>query len=102
MALAARLGSPFFKPMLDTFHMNIEEKSLIEPIHRAGRDLAHFHLCESNGSFLGSGHFDFKAILAALEDTGYSDYVSVKAYRQPWMVAARTTMEFLTGLQVNS
>jgi sugar phosphate isomerase/epimerase len=102
MALATRLGSPFFKPMLDTFHMNIEEKSLIEPIHRAGRDLAHFHLCESNGSFLGSGHFDFKAILAALHDTGYSGHVSVKAYREPWMIAASTTMEFLTGLQVNS
>jgi len=99
MALAARLGSPRFKPMLDTFHMNIEEKSMIEPIHRAGRDLAHFHLCESTGSFLGSGHFDFKAILAALDPTGYAGYVSVKAYRQPWAVAARETMQFLTELE---
>jgi len=98
MALAARLGSPCLKPMLDTFHMNIEEKSMIEPIHRAGRDLAHFHLCESNGSFLGSGHLDFKAILAALDQTGYSGYVSVKAYRQPWMVAAGATMQFLRAL----
>jgi D-psicose/D-tagatose/L-ribulose 3-epimerase len=48
MALAARIGSARFKPMLDTFHMNIEEESMTEPIFRAGRDLAHFHLCESN------------------------------------------------------
>jgi sugar phosphate isomerase/epimerase len=101
LALAARLGSPRFKPMLDTFHMNIEEKSLIEPIQRVGKNLAHFHLCESNGSFLGSGHFDFNPILATLEQVGYAGYVSVKVYRQPWRVAAKATMEFLGQLGVN-
>jgi len=99
MALAARLDSPRFMPMLDTFHMNIEENSMIEPIHRAGRSLAHFHLCESNGSFLGSGHFDIKAIVAALERTRYTGYVSVKVYRQPWAVAAPATAQFLQELQ---
>src|ERR1019366_5505734 len=99
MALAARLDSPCFKPMLDTFHMNIEEKSMIEPIYRAGSCLAHFHLCESNGSFLGSGHFDVKRIIAALDQAGYAGYVSVKVYRQPWLVAAPATMRFLTELQ---
>ena len=98
MALAARLDSPRFKPMLDAFHMNIEEKSMTEPIHRAGQSLSHFHLCESNGSFLGTGHFDFRAILAALEHTGYAGYVSVKVYREPWAVAAPATMKFLSGL----
>ena len=88
--------------MLDTFHINIEEKSMIEPILRVGRDLAHFHLCESNGDFFGSGHCDFPAILAALDQIGYAGYISAKVYREPWMIAARTTMEFLTGLQVNS
>jgi sugar phosphate isomerase/epimerase len=99
MALAARLGSTRFKPMLDTFHMNIEEKSMIEPINREGSGLAHFHLCESNGSFLGSGHFEVKRIIAALDQTGYAGYVSVKVYRQPWMVAAPATMQFLTNLE---
>jgi len=99
MALALRLGSPRFKPMLDTFHMNIEETSMIEPIYRAGSGLAHFHLCESNGSFLGSGHFDVKRIIAALDQTGYSGYISVKVYRQPWMLVAPTTMRFLTELK---
>lgn len=95
MALAARIGSARFKPMLDAFHMNIEEESLTEPIHRAGRDLAHFHLSESNGSFLGSGHLDFKAILGALDDIGYSRYVSLKIYRQPWAAGAEASMRFI-------
>lgn len=100
MALATRLGSPRFKPMLDTFHMNVEEKSMTEPIHRAGRDLAHFHLCESNGSLLGSGHLDFKAVFGALDAVGYAGYVSVKIYRQPWAVGAEASIRFLEGLNL--
>ncbi len=99
MALAGRLGSPRFKPMLDTFHINIEEKSMIEPILRVGRDLAHFHLCESNGDFFGSGHCDFPAILAALDQIGYAGYISAKVYRRPWAVALPPTAQFMTELK---
>lgn len=98
MALCARIGSPCFKPMLDSFHINIEEKSMTEPIFRAGDDLGHFHLCESNGSLLGSGHLDFKAIFAALETIGYNKFVSLKIYRQPWEVGAQNGIEHLSAL----
>ena len=97
MALAARIGSSYFKPMLDTFHMNVEEKSMTEPIYRVGRDLAHFHLCESNGSLLGSGHLDFDSILQALDASRYPGYVSLKIYRQPWAAGAEASIEFLRG-----
>ncbi len=97
MALAARIGSPRMKPMLDSFHMNIEEKSMTEPIQRVGGELAHFHLCESNGSFLGSGHLDFKEIFAALDAIGYSKYVSLKIYRQPWEAGAENGIQHLTS-----
>lgn len=95
VALADRIGSSHFRPMLDTFHMNIEENSMTEPIHRAGPRLAHFHLCESNGHALGTGHFDFKPIVAALRAIGYDGFVSVKAYRDPWATGAEASMKFL-------
>ena len=98
MELVARIGSPYLKPMLDTIHMNIEERSLTEPIYRAGRDLGHFHLCESNGSALGSGHLDFKAVFDALDANGYSGYVSVKAYRQAWPAGAEASIQYLRDL----
>jgi sugar phosphate isomerase/epimerase len=98
MTLAQRINSPRFKPMLDSFHMNIEEGSLTEPIHRAGRNLAHFHLCESNGSFLGSGHLNFAAILAALTQIAYGGFASVKVYRHPWKAGAERSIQYLQNL----
>ena len=95
MALADRIGSTHLKPMLDTIHMNIEEKSLTEPIHRLGPDIAHFHLCESNGDLLGSGHLDFKAIFQALDEVGYTGFTSVKVYRQPLEAGAEHAIRFL-------
>jgi sugar phosphate isomerase/epimerase len=98
--LTRRIGSNCLRPMLDSFHMNIEETSLTEPILRAGTDLAHFHLCESNGSLLGSGNLDFPPIFQALESTAYAKWISVKVYRQPWARGAEAAVEHLRKLQL--
>ena len=60
--------------MLDTIHMNIEERSLTEPIYRCGESLGHVHLCESNGGVFGRGHIDFKSVLQALKSVGYQGF----------------------------
>ena len=99
MNLTGGVGLTRLKPMLDSFHMNIEEKSLTEPIHRAGKELAHFHLCESNGGFLGTGNIDVKSIFEALDSIAYQGYVSVKVYREAWQPAARATIEYLNTIQ---
>ena len=98
MALARHIDSPRFKPMLDTFHMNVEEVSLTEPIYRAGRDLAHFHLCESNGSFLGSGHLNLASVFAALDKIQYRGFASVKVYRHDWKAGAESSIRYLHNL----
>ncbi len=96
--LVDRIGSPAVTLMLDTIHMNIEERSLLDTIRQYGQRIGHFHLCESNGGPLGSGHIDFPAVLAALDEVGYDKYVSVKIYRQvSWDEAASSAMEFLRG-----
>jgi sugar phosphate isomerase/epimerase len=100
MDLVARIDSARLKPMLDTFHINIEETSMTEPIFRVGRELGHFHLCESNGSLLGSGHLNFKEIFGALDAIGYAGYASVKVYRHPWAVGAEASIRFLAGLNL--
>ena len=97
--LIAAIGVSAFKPMVDTIHMNIEETSLVQPIHDCGSALGHVHLCESSGGILGSGRIDFKAALAALDAVDYGGFASVKVYRKAgFREAAQESLEYLQGL----
>ena len=99
-ALIAAVNSPSVKPMIDTLHMNIEEKSLRRPILDCGSALRHVHLCDSNGGEFGSGHVDFSEALRALDDAGYSGFASVKVYRHlGFEAAARTSIEYLRSIE---
>lgn len=96
LGLIRRAGSPALKPMVDTFHMNIEERSVTDPIRAVGASLAHVHLCETNGGLLGSGHLDFPTVFRALSDIGYDRFISVKIYRNAtWEEGASGAMAFL-------
>jgi sugar phosphate isomerase/epimerase len=91
LRLIAAIGSPAYGPMVDTLHMNIEERSLVQPILDCGTELRHVHLCESNGSLFGTGHLDFAAVLRALREVGYRGFASVKVYRGAGLEEAACT-----------
>jgi D-psicose/D-tagatose/L-ribulose 3-epimerase len=95
-AIVERIGSPAVGYMLDTFHLNIEEPTPLEAITTHGGRIRHFHLCETTGGPIGTGHLDVSAVLSALELAGYDGFVSVKVYRKAgWEDAARSSAEFL-------
>ena len=56
--------------------MNIEEADMLESIRTCGEHIFHFHVADSNRMYPGAGHLDFKAILSALEGTGYKGWIS--------------------------
>lgn len=99
--MVERVGNPALSYMLDTIHMNVEERSIVDTIRKHGPRIRHFHLCETNGAPYGTGNLDFARALAALHESGYPHYVSVKIYRKAtWEVAAQSAMEFLSKLDV--
>ena len=94
-----RVASPAVRPMIDTLHMHIEERSPVGSVLDVGKKLRHVHLCESNGGPFGSGNADLPAILQALKSIDYQYFVSVKIYRGlEWHEGARSAIEYLTGL----
>ena len=98
--LIRAIGSRAFHPMVDTIHMNIEETSLVQPIHDCGAGLRHVHLCESHGGLPGTGRIDFAEVLIALEDIGYPRFASVKVYRKAELrEAAEKSMAFFRSLK---
>ncbi len=98
-ALIEEAGAGATGILADTFHMNIEEVDIEESIRQHARLLTHFHVADSNRWPPGGGHLDFKKILSALEDTGYSGFVSVECLPKPDPEgAARCAIEHLRAL----
>ncbi|MFB0516469.1 MAG: 5-keto-L-gluconate epimerase [Candidatus Neomarinimicrobiota bacterium] len=85
--------------LLDTFHMNIEEPSLIGSMIAARERLFHFHIADSNRWYPGAGHIDFAEICNTLSSIGYQGFVSAEILPLPDPdTAAKKTVEYMRGL----
>lgn len=65
------VGSPNLKILLDTYHMNIEEDSLVDAIVLAGDKLGLFHIGENNRRPPGNGHIQWDEVVQALKKINY-------------------------------
>ena len=63
----------------DCYHMNIGETSVPEALRACGKHARVLHLNESQHRELGSGHIDYRAVLEALKEVGFSGYFSIYA-----------------------
>ena len=75
-----RVDSPSCQLLLDTFHMNIEEKSLPAAIRTAGDRIGHVHACGNDRGAPGSGHIEWSPVGDALADVGYDDQVVIESF----------------------
>jgi sugar phosphate isomerase/epimerase len=100
-AMVKRVGSRAVSYMLDTIHLNIEERSVLGTMREHVGRICHFHLCDSNGGPYGTGNLDFSAVLRTLQECNYQGYVSTKIYRKTtWEESAVATATFLSHLGV--
>jgi len=87
------------KMLVDTFHMNIEEKDIIESILHAKGYVSHVHFADSNRWAPGCGHINFAEILDALEEIGYEGAVSAEILPKPTPEEClKLTMEYYQKL----
>jgi len=75
-----RVGRDNVGLLLDTFQMNIEEKSLPAAILAAGNRLVHFHVCASDRGIPGTGHTDWKGVFDALKRIGYKRWLTIESF----------------------
>lgn len=61
--------------VLDSFHMNIAETDMLEPIRKIGKFLHSYHVSDSGRGGIGTGHIDFVAQYKVLQETGFDGYV---------------------------
>lgn len=103
-ALVRGLNLPGVRMMIDTFHMNIEEKDMIAPIAPIRDILAHVHLSETNRGVLGDGHWPTAEFFAELDRLDYAGFCSVGVYntRQARRESIRRCMEVIKSGCKNS
>jgi sugar phosphate isomerase/epimerase len=94
--VAKRTGSEQVQVLLDSFHMNIEEKSMTQSLRDTGPRLGHFHFSDSNRCALGTGHIDYAELAGALADMGYDGCVTVEVLKKPDLeTSMRLSMEHI-------
>ncbi len=74
-AMASAVGSPKVGILLDTFHMNIEEKDVAGAIATAGPHLVHFHVSDNDRGVPGSGHVNWTEVRDALQSIHYDRWI---------------------------
>ena len=84
-----RVGHPACGILLDTFHMNIEERSIGDALRTAGSRVKHVHGCENDRGAPGSGHVPWNEVRDALKDINYDGPVVIESFTSKVKTIAR-------------
>jgi len=74
------IGHPNCRMMYDTFHANIEEKSISRAIHGCADVLCHVHISENDRSTPGQGNVRWCENFDALRQINYDGWLMVEAF----------------------
>ena len=66
--------------LLDTFHMNVEEKHPAAAARAAAGRIAHVHACGTDRGSPGADAFEWPVFLAALRDAGYDGPLCIESF----------------------
>lgn len=75
--------------LLDTYHMNIEEKDSATAIRKAGKHLLHVHACGCDRGAPGGDHINWESIRDALNAIDYSGSLIIESFTPEVKVIAK-------------
>jgi D-psicose/D-tagatose/L-ribulose 3-epimerase len=80
LQLLDEIEAPNVVVHLDSYHMNIEERNLAEPVRLAGPLLGYVHVGESHRGYLGTGTVAFAELFGALAEIGYGGPLTFESF----------------------
>jgi len=78
--LTDAIDHPRIGILLDTFHSNIEDKSVPGAYRECGPRLRHVHTCENDRGIPGSGHVDWLEVLKTLREMDYDQWLTIESF----------------------
>jgi len=93
------IDSSALKPMIDLYHLHMENEDPVEVINRLGSTLSHVHFLDARKAdrarlVPGKGELDLNAILDALVRINYDRWLSFEFWGKDPIVPGRQTVEF--------
>ncbi len=96
-----KLNKPNLKIHIDTHSMNISDLNNVEAVKYCGNEIGFVHFSDSNRLRPGLGHINFVEMLDALDEVGYTDYISIECIPTPDpKTCAFEAMEYLKSIDV--
>jgi D-psicose/D-tagatose/L-ribulose 3-epimerase len=80
--------------LLDTFHMNLEEKDIAAAIKLAGNKIFNFHSCENDRGTPGTGHIPWNEVFQALKEISYDGPVVIESFTTEIKEIARAVSQW--------
>jgi D-psicose/D-tagatose/L-ribulose 3-epimerase len=78
--LCERIGLDNVGLLLDTYHMNIEEKHVGDALRAAGKHVKHVHASENDRGTPGTGHVEWDEWRDGLRDIDYRGVVTIESF----------------------
>ena len=85
-----RVDNPACKIILDTFHMNIEEKSLGDVTRSVDSHLAQVHTCENERGTMVTSHVAWEEAAQILRDINYNGALGIEPFTPKMKSISRT------------
>ncbi|WP_299726705.1 sugar phosphate isomerase/epimerase family protein [uncultured Tateyamaria sp.] len=79
-SIARASGSDRVGALLDTFHLNMEEKDIRASIAASADKLVHFHVSDNDRGAPGSGHVPWDHVKAGLADANYNGWIVAEMF----------------------
>ncbi|MEN8908318.1 MAG: sugar phosphate isomerase/epimerase [Clostridiales bacterium] len=97
-----KFNSKYIEVMIDSFHMNIEEKNMEEAILMCGNKIGHVHFSDNDRMYPGHGHINFKSIIKALKKVEYDGFIAIECLSLPVPYeAAKNSIKYLNQVMDN-
>jgi sugar phosphate isomerase/epimerase len=103
-AMVNEVGSLALRPMIDFYHLHLEGKDPLEAIDRFGDGLAYIHFLDARLADRarlapGWGEMPLPAILAALRQVGYNDWLGYEIWGDDHLTLGRRAVSFFAEQQ---
>jgi D-psicose/D-tagatose/L-ribulose 3-epimerase len=79
-AFCDAVAHPKIGLLMDTFHANIEEKSVGGALRQAAPHLKHLHTCENDRGTPGTGNVDWREFFDTVQELGYDGWMTIESF----------------------